>query len=227
MARMLVEELQRQWDATRVLSAETAELGLRLFRRERPEVVLLATSLAERHPFDVLRDIRRVSNTPVLLLGRGGADPEEIEGLRLGADDYVAQPVSTGVLAARIEAVLRRANPGLAPAKPPDFHFAALAVWYRRRLVTIQGVPVNLTPLEYQLLLQLARHAGEVVPSSVLLESVWGDAYGASPKYLKVFINRLRSKLGHAEDAPAIETQRRVGYRLVARVMTGTSLVAD
>jgi len=81
--------------------------------------------------------------------------------------------------------------------------------------VTIHGAPVNLTPLEYQLLLKLVHHAGGVVPSSVLLESVWGDAYGATTNYLKVFINRLRSKLGHAEDAPAIETERRVAYRLV------------
>jgi DNA-binding response OmpR family regulator len=163
----------------------------------------------------VLRDIRRVTDTPVLLLGRGGADPEQIEGLRLGADDYVVQPVSALVLAARIEAVQRRTSLGLPPGRPPDFHSGALAVWYRRRLVTIHGAPVNPTPLEYQLLLKLVHHAGDVVPSSVLLESVWGDAYAATTRYLKVFINRLRSKLGHAEDAPAIETERRVGYRLV------------
>ena len=221
--RTLVAELQPQWDATEVLSAETGERGLRLFRHQRPDVVLLATSLADRPALEMLRDIRRVSETPVLLLGCSGADLEQVEGLRLGADDYVVQPVSTRVLAARIEAVQRRASLASPPGRPPDFHCGALAIWYRRRLATIHAAPLNLTPLEYQLLLQLVLHAYDIVPSAVLLEAVWGDAYGATTKYLKVFINRLRAKLGHDQGVPSIETQRRVGYRLVAPEVLGIS----
>jgi two-component system KDP operon response regulator KdpE len=178
-------------------------------------MVLLATNSAERRAFDVLQEIRRVSETPVMLFGPSSSEREQIEGLRLGADDYVVESVSPAVLAARIEAVQRRTGFGRPGDRPPDFHSGALAIWYRRRLVTVRGAPAKLTPLEYQLLHQLAIRAGEVIPSSVLLESVWGDEYGATTKYLKVFVNRLRSKLGHGHDLPVIETERRVGYRLV------------
>lgn len=216
IGQALSEGLRGQWDATHVLWAGTGGRGLRLLRTQQPDVVLLATDLADQPGLEVLRDIRRRSDTPVLLLGRNGADAEQIELLRLGADDYVLQPVSTAVLAARIEAVLRRSGLGLALEQPPGFQSGAFAAWYGRRLVTVRGAPVKLTPLEYRLLYQLVRHAGVVVPSPVLLDHVWGHGYGATTKHLKVCVSRLRSKLGRGRDLPSIETVRRVGYRLVA-----------
>jgi two-component system, OmpR family, KDP operon response regulator KdpE len=222
----LIEELPRYWNATQVLLAATGKLGLRLLIAHQPDVVLLATDLVDRPALAVLSKIRHLSETPVLLLARSPVDAEQIRGLRLGADDYLVEPVSTAVLAARIDAVRRRGGLGLPSDSPPDFQTGALAVWYGRRLVTVRGAPVKLTPLEYRLLHQLVRHVGEVVPSPVLLDRVWGEGYGATTKYLKVFINRLRSKLGRGEDLPSIETERRVGYRLVGAERSRTRHVA-
>ena len=81
--------------------------------------------------------------------------------------------------------------------------------------MTVSGEHVKLTPIEYKLLYHLARNAGEVMPSQVLLDRVWGGEYGATTKYLKVFIHRLRTKLGRSGEFAAIQTVRRVGYRLV------------
>jgi len=213
--RNLVDELRGQWSETQLISAGTGRVALRLFRTQRPDVVLLATDPADRIGFDLVRDIRRHADTPLLLLSTSGADADQIEGLRLGADDCVVQPVSAAVLAARIDAILRRGGLGPLVDEVPDFQAGPLAVWFRRRLVTVAGEPLVLTPLEYKLLYHLVRQAGEVVPSQVLLDRVWGVEYGATTKYLKVFINRLRSKLGPKEDLPSIQTVRRVGYRLV------------
>jgi DNA-binding response OmpR family regulator len=211
----LADELRAEWNATRVLSVTPGRLALQLLRAHQPDAVLLATAVADAAAFEVLRDLRRLSEVPILLLARSGGDAEHLEALRLGADDYLVQPVSAAVLAARVDAVRRRGRLASFSDERPEFQSGALAVWYRHRLVTVRGAPVRLTPLEYRVLVQLIEHVGEVVPTPVLLDRVWGDEYGATTKYLKVFINRLRSKLGRAEDLPSIQTERLVGYRLV------------
>jgi DNA-binding response OmpR family regulator len=219
----LAEAVRQQSSAVEVLTAASGAACIRLSRVERPDVVVLATGVNDRPAFEVLRDLRRLSDAPVLLLARNGSEAEHIEGLRLGADDYIAQPVSGPLLAARIEAIRRRGGLVRADDEQPDFRSGALSIWARRQLVSVRGVPLGLTPLEYRLLYQLILRAGEVVPTQVLLDRVWGDQYGATSKYLKVFVNRLRSKLGQEEGVPTIVTQRRVGYRLVLRSTGGAS----
>jgi DNA-binding response OmpR family regulator len=212
----LVEKLRDRWSTTQILTAGTAKLVLQLLRRQRPDAVVLVTSQVDSSVFDLLRDIRRFTDVPVLLLGRNGGEAEQIHGLRLGADDYIVEPVSGALLAARIDAVLRRGGVARGADDPADFRSGALSIWFTRRLVRVGAVPIRLTPLEYRLLYHLVLKAGEVVPAQVLLDQVWGDQYGATTKYLKVFIHRLRSKLGRGPDLPSIETERRMGYRLVA-----------
>jgi len=148
------------------------------------------------------------------MMAASSRDAEQVEALRLGADDYLVEPVGGAVLAARINAVRRRGGLLDADDDHPDFQSGALAMWFGRQVVTVDGAAVPLTRLEYRLLYQLVRHLGHVVPSHVLLERVWGAEYGATPKYLKVFVNRLRYKLGNRPDVPVIRTERRVGYHL-------------
>jgi len=227
MQRSLSEGLRQPWSGAQVLCAGTGEGGLQLFRRHRPDVVLLATALPDGLAFDILREIRRVSDAPVLLLADNNADADQILGVQLGADDYVVQPVSAVVLAARINAVLRRGaflRPGNGQV---DFQAGPLSMSFRKQEVTVAGVPVALTPLEFQLLHHLVRRAGEVVTSEELLDHVWGREYGATTKYLKVFINRLRSKLARAGTGRWIETKRGVGYRFVDATRDAGSVVGD
>jgi two-component system KDP operon response regulator KdpE len=216
----LVEKLRDRWSTTHILTAGTAKLVLQLLRTQRPDVVVLVTSQADSPVLDLVRDIRRFTDVPVLLLGRNGGETEQIRSLRLGADDYIVEPVSGALLAARIDAVLRRGGVTRGADDPPDFRSGALSMWFTRRLVSIGGVPIKLTPLEYRLLYHLVLKAGEVVPAQVLLDRVWGDQYGATTKYLKVFTHRVRTKLGRRPDLPSIETERRIGYRLVPARMS-------
>jgi len=217
----LAEDLRNQWRTTRVVTASTGKRGLRHFRAHRPDAIVLAAGQANPAALDVLRDLRRLSETPVLLLAQNGSEAEQIRSLRLGADDYIAEPVSGALLAARIDAVWRRGGLAASADDLPDFRSGALSMWFSRKLVSVHGSVMKLTPLEYQLLYYLARSAGEVAPSQVLLDRIWGDQYGATTKYLKVFIHRLRTKLGQGPDVPSIQTERRIGYRLAPTESSG------
>ena len=213
-AQRLVGELAVYLNAVDVVWARSRRLGLQRLRAHPPSVVLLGTALEGESPFDALREIRRISDVPVLMLAPGGRDAEQVEALNVGADDYLVEPVGAAVLAARINAIRRRAGLFDAEDDNPDFQSGALAMWFGRQVVTVDGSMISFTRLEYRLLYQLVRRLGHVVPSRVLLDSVWGADYGATPKYLKVFISRLRYKLGSRPDVPVIGTERRLGYRL-------------
>jgi DNA-binding response OmpR family regulator len=213
--QQVVTALRNHVGVVDVLTAGSGERGLHLFRSERPHIVLLGTCLDDRRALALVRELRRIADTPIVLLAHNGSEAEQIEGLRLGADDYITLPVTAQLLVARVDAVLRRGGLGSDDPTQPDFRSGALAMWYARRLVAIAGVPIKLTPLEYQLLYHLARRAGRVVATQVLLDRVWGLEYGGTTKYLKVFVNRLRTKLGRGADVPTIVTERRLGYRLM------------
>ncbi len=202
-------------EAAEVLCTSTGEDALQFVRTYSPDIVLLATELSDRSVLDVLRDIRWISDVPIMLLADRGEDSEHIQALQLGADDYVVRPVSAAVLSARIQAVLRRGRLVLRSGSQPDLQVGRLALWFGPREVTIAGTPLRLTPLEFRLLSQLAQHAGEVVPSEVLLDQIWGGSYAATTKYLKVFVNRLRATLAAHGWSRCIETRRGVGYRMV------------
>ena len=175
-----------------------------------PHVVLLADS----ETLDVLREIRQISDVPVLVLADTNLEATHIQALRLGADDYIVRPVSAALLAARIEAVLRRGQVHARASTPPDLQLGNLAIWFQQQQAKFGDAPLRLTPIEFRLVCQLAQRAGEVVPSDVLLDQVWGGSHAATTRYLKVFVNRLRSKLNAGGHGVSIETRRGVGYCL-------------
>jgi DNA-binding response OmpR family regulator len=207
--------LQLQWHDATILTATAGEAGLRTFFDHDPDVVLLEIDLPDLSGIDVLRQIRRVSDVPILICSARTDDITQVRALELGADEYVTKPCSYLVLMARVKAALRRAAL-LPPARAlPDMVVGDVVINFRDRRVTVGGQPVKLTPVEYKLLYHLVRNAGRLMPHDALLDRVWGAEYGHSPDHLKVFISRLRSKIEHRCGPHYIETERGVGYCFV------------
>jgi DNA-binding response OmpR family regulator len=204
-----------QWEDATVVSAADGEAGLELFFNEEPDIVLLDVTMPRMNGFEVLKAIRQVSDVPIIMLTGRGEDVDQVRGLELGADDYVAKPFSHLALMARMKAALRRAELPPPVQALPDFEAGDLAIHFQNHEVTVGRQPVKLTPVEYKLLYHLVRNAGHLLPHQALLDRVWGGDYDASPEYLKVFISRLRNKLRRPDGPEYIETERGRGYRFV------------
>jgi DNA-binding response OmpR family regulator len=206
--------MQLQWRDAEVATAGDGELGLQAFFDRSPDVVLLDVGLPRLDGFAVLRRIREVSDTPVIMLTARGDELDKVRGLEIGADDYVTKPFSPLELLARIKAVLRRADLPPPTRAMPSFVADELAVNFDSHEVTKRGAPIVLTALEYRLLYHLVRNAGHVLSRETMLARVWGDQYRDHSDYLKVYISRLRSKLeDDAEHPRYILTERGLGYR--------------
>ncbi|MDP1876804.1 MAG: response regulator transcription factor [Actinomycetota bacterium] len=169
------------------------------------DVVLLDLGLPDGDGLDVLRDLRRVSDVPVIVATARGDEADRIVGLELGADDYVVKPYSVRELAARVRAVARRRR-----VEAP-LETGRLVVDRKRRVVTLDGTAVDLTAKEFDLLAVLAEEPGRAVPRQELFSRVWDPVWVGTGKTLDVHIATLRKKLG---DASLVETVRGVGYRL-------------
>ena len=207
--------LQLQWEDTQVISAGDGEAGLEAFFEVNPDLVLLDVNMPGKTGFEVVKEIRRVSDVPVIMLTARAEDTDQVRGLELGADDYVAKPFSHLALVARIKAVRRRAELPPPVEAVPDFVAGELAVHFQNHEVTLAGEQIQLTPVEYRLLYHLVRNAGHLMPHQALLDRVWGSDYEAGPEYLKVFISRLRTKLRRPDGPEYIETERGRGYRFI------------
>ena len=207
--------LQLQWQDAEVLTAVDGEAGLAAFYAHEPDVVVLDVTMPRKSGFEVLGEIRRVSDVPVLMLTARGEEADQVRGLELGADDYLVKPFSHLVLLARIRAVLRRAELPPPVRALPDFAAGELAIDFANHEVTLAGEPVRLTPVEFKLLAYLVRNAGRLLPHQAILDHVWGADYIATTDYLKVFISRLRAKLERPGGPRYIETERGLGYRFV------------
>lgn len=190
----------------------------RAFEREAPHLVVLDLMLPDGDGFDVLRDLRAVgSEVPVLVLSARGEEIDKLKGFRLGADDYVVKPVGVLEFIARVEALLRRS--GLRPPGTDDLRpvrIGSVEVDPGRRTAQRHGEHVELTPLEFELLLCLVRHGGRAVSRETLLTEAWGYARPVATRTVDTHVFTLRAKI---EDDPAdprhILTVRKMGYRLV------------
>jgi two-component system KDP operon response regulator KdpE len=202
------------WAQSDVLCAADGEEGLRRFFDDEPDMMVLDVALPRLSGLDVLRQVRQVSNIPVILLTVKGAELDKVRGLELGADDYITKPFSHLELLARVRAVLRRAEMIAPIDRAPSFCCEDFQMNYASREVSVCGNPIDLTPTEYNLLYVLVRNAGRVLTHDTLLRHVWGEEYASELDYLKVYIRRLRSKI---EPNPAypyyILTERGLGYK--------------
>ena len=199
----------------RPVVARTAADALSLAREAEPDLVLLDLSLPDGDGRDVCRALRSESAVPVIMVTARGTDTDKIVGLELGADDYVVKPFSAGEVVARIRAVLRRTVPGAAGAAPAEpLRIGELEVDLAARRARLAGDELELSRKEFDLLAELARHAGRVVTREDLMTRVWDENWFGSTKTLDVHIGWLRRKLDDDPAAPRfIHTVRGVGFR--------------
>jgi two-component system KDP operon response regulator KdpE len=195
-----------------VVTATTAEEALSTAGLHPPEAIILDLLLPDGRGTDVPRELRRWTEAPIILVSAVGDEAEKIAALDAGADDYVTKPFAIGELLARLRAALRRAGPGT----EPTLRIGEIDLDLDKRLVTVRGDAVHLTPHEFELLRVLAQNEGKLLTHKAILRQVWGPAYQTESSYLHVFVSQLRRKL---EEDPArpryILTEPGAGYRLV------------
>jgi two-component system KDP operon response regulator KdpE len=210
--KVIAMSFRMQQPAWEVISAEDGPEALDLLDQERPDVVLLDIGLPDMNGFEVLKSLRLFSDVPVIMLTVRDDELSKVQGLELGADDYVTKPFSHLELLARVRAVLRRAQ-SLPLTHEQPFASGDIQVDFVRRAVTVRGQPVPLTGTEYRLLYHLVRNAGRIMTHEALLGRVWGREYTDEISYLKSYISRLRNKLEPDPHQPEhILTEYGVGY---------------
>jgi DNA-binding response OmpR family regulator len=199
-----------------LFTAENGQDALEAVRTRLPDLVVLDVRLPDLDGFEVLHRLREASNVPVIMLTVQGEEADRVRGLRLGADDYLAKPFSQRELAARIAAVLRRAEQ---PAHVPKTELVVddrLRLDFDRNEVWADGKRVSLTPTEYRLLYHLASNPGRVMPFEALLTRVWGWEYRGADHYVRLYVSYLRQKLEPDPSTPRyILTEKGLGYRFV------------
>jgi len=197
-------------------TAKTASEGMMKASMRPPEAIILDVLLPDGRGTDVCRQIRSWSAVPILVLSAVGEEQEKIAALDAGADDYVTKPFSGDELLARLRAALRR----VAPTPDRVLVVGALQIDLAKRAVTMDGGPVQLTPIEYDLLRLLATNQGKLLTHPTILREIWGPAFREESNYLHVYISHLRRKLEPDPARPKyILTQAGVGYRLVDPVV--------
>ena len=202
-----------QWREVDVLSAGTGRQALELVESESPDLVLLDIGLPDMDGYKVLEELRFFSDVPVVMLTARDDTIDKVKGLELGADDYVTKPFNHLELLARIKAVLRRLDMPPPKSRAPSFRSGDLEMDFDAQEVRLRGDAVQLTPTEYKLLYHLVRNAGRTLPHGTLLAKVWGREYLDEVDYLRVYVRRLRDKLGDNPEKPLyIRTERGLGY---------------
>jgi DNA-binding response OmpR family regulator len=205
-----------QWREVDVLSAATGQQALELVEHESPDLVLLDVGLPDMDGFKVLQEIRFFSDVPVIMLTARDDTIDKVRGLELGADDYVTKPFNHLELLARIKAVLRRLDMPAPKSRAPSFRSGDMEMDFSAQEVRVKGETAELTPTEYKLLYHLVRNAGHTLTHGTLLAKVWGREYRDEVDYLRVYVRRLRDKLGDDPEKPRyIRTERGLGYRFL------------
>jgi two-component system response regulator RegX3 len=211
----LAEALGREGFDTKV--AGTVAESLALAKRVRPDLVLLDVMLPDGSGFDVCRELRRMSQVPIIMLTARGEEADRVIGLELGADDYVVKPFSAREVVARIRAVLRRTDAGPGAAASGPMEIGEVRLDPDRREVTKAGDPVELSRKEFELLQLLMQNAGTVVKRERLIDEVWDVNWFGSTKTLDVHVSGLRKKLGDDSSEPRyLHTVRGVGFRFAS-----------
>lgn len=199
----------------RISEAATGQEGIRLAALEKPDAVILDLGLPDMDGQAVIARLREWSRIPIIVLSVRADEGDKIAALDAGADDYVTKPFGTGELLARIRAALRHAA-GVASGAPV-LSIGGLQVDLEKRLVTLNGELVRLSPKEYDLLKLLVLHAGKVLTHQFILREVWGKAHEQDVQYLRVFARQLRQKIETDPARPQLVlTEPGVGYRLAS-----------
>ncbi|NJQ01993.1 response regulator [Streptomyces zingiberis] len=194
-------------------SAADGATALRTAAERHPDVVILDLGLPDMDGVDVIRELRRRSRVPVLVLSARHTSDEKVEALDAGADDYVTKPFGMDELLARLRAAVRRAEP-VAAEEPVVVRTGEFTVDLAAKRVNRGGKDIRLTPTEWHLLEVLVRSPGRLVGQKQLLQEVWGPTYGTETNYLRVYMAQLRRKLEADPSHPRhFITEPGMGYR--------------
>jgi DNA-binding response OmpR family regulator len=199
-----------------VFGAYSGKEALEAVREKLPDLVVLDVMMPELDGFEILGELRRFCQVPVIMLTARGDEDQKVQGLALGADDYVTKPFSQRELLARIQAALRRAEQ---PAIQPKTRIQVdedLSIDFDRGEVSIHGNAVRLTATEYRLLYHLASNPGRLMPSETLLAKIWGYEYREEDHYVRLYVSYLRQKIEPDPSHPKyIRTVPGLGYKFV------------
>ncbi len=216
VADVIAFDARMTWPECQVIIASDGVQALSAFAADPPDLVVLDVAMPEPDGFEVCRRIRASSRVPILMLTVRDATLDKVRALDLGADDYLTKPFDHLELLARLRALQRRADgaPTLAATTGAQ---DKIVIDVAAHEVRVGGARISLTSTEYRLLEALVQHAGMVVTHHALLEHVWGPEYVYDTHYLKVFVRRLRQKLGDDAEHPRyIQTEWGIGYRFLA-----------
>lgn len=196
-----------------VRTAPDGKTALQTFKDWLPELVITDLAMPGMDGLELCRQLRAVSQVPIIVLSAKGEEKTKIEALDLGADDFITKPFGIDELFARVRAALRRA-PAAANNGETALEVGVFRADLEARHVTVAGREVHLTPKEFDLLIYFIRNAGKVLTHRTLLAAVWGGNYVDQSEYLRVFVGQLRKKLEPESTKPRyILTEPWVGYR--------------
>ncbi len=207
--RFLSASLSGQYE---ISEAATGQDAIQAVANKRPDLMILDLGLPDVDGVEVTRRVREWTDMPIIIVSVREQESEKVAALDAGADDYLTKPFGAGELMARIRAALRHVAPAESDAV---FRTDDLVVDLARRLVSVGGQEVELTPNEYEILCSLVRHAGKVLTHRQLLRMVWGESYESETHILRVNVSNLRRKIERDSAKPQhIVTEPGVGYRL-------------
>ena len=196
-----------------VITANDGEEALAGFTKDAPDIVLLDVMMPKLDGWQVLREIRKKSNTPIIMLTAKGETFDKVLGLELGADDYVVKPFDSKEIVARIKAVLRRTDKTSDGADTKEVSYDKLVVNMTKYELKVDGKAVDTPPKELELLFHLAGNPNRVYTRDQLLDEVWGFEYYGDSRTVDVHIKRLREKLEGVSERWTLKTVWGVGYK--------------
>lgn len=198
-----------------VLLADRGDVGLDLWQKHKPDMVLLDLNLPGMDGIDIARKIRQTDDTPIIMVTARVEELDRLLGLELGADDYITKPFSPREVVARVKAVLRRVDKA-SEDEPEEIAIKGLVIDVTSHSVKKNGIEIDLTPTEFSLLITMAQRPGWVFSRLQLLEASQGVAYEGYERSIDAHIKNLRAKLGDdSKDPKYIETEFGLGYRFM------------
>jgi two-component system KDP operon response regulator KdpE len=198
----------------KVLNAANGLEALAIFKNEQVDLVILDIMMPHLDGLETARRIREDSRVPIIILTAMGEEVDKVRAFDLGVDDYLTKPFGVGELLGRIKAVLRRSSWDQSLVSDERISRGEIVVDMPRHEVTVHGRSADLTPIEFNLLVYLMRHAGKVLSHRDILQNVWGHEYGNEVEYLRVYMGHLRQKVETDPLKPRyILTERGIGYR--------------
>jgi two-component system response regulator VicR len=188
-----------RWPEVSLVAARTGREGVKLVKKERPDIVILDINLPDISGFDVLREVRSYSAVPVIILTVRSDDADVLKGLEAGADDYIIKPFNYLTLLARVKAVLRRTESLPLKDNRDTAVSPRLKIDFINQKVRVDDRAVKLTPVEYRLLVLLVKNKDKVVPYGRITEDIWETRFRGDTENIRIYIRRLRKKL---KDSP-------------------------